>query len=77
MVASLLGSDLITSKMRAGSGNSGPAVHFALLISASRALIACSSRAATTPRNEPSRTTAITPGIAFTAASSTLSSFEP
>ena len=33
--------------------------------SAARALMACSSRSATTPRKLPSRTTATTPGIAF------------
>ena len=39
----------------------------------SRAHTACSSRSAITPRNEPSRTTATTPGNARSATSSTCS----
>ena len=51
--------------------NSGaPASHFADLASSLAAACACSSRRATTPRNEPSRTTSTTPGMALMAARS-------
>ena len=63
--------------MPASSGSGGPGVQVALFASATLALIACSSRSAMTPRKEPSRTTATTPGIAFTAASSIVLSLAP
>ena len=63
--------------MPASSGSGGPGVQCRALASATLALIACSSRSAMTPRKLPSRTTATTPGIAFTAASSMVSSLAP
>ena len=59
------------SKSRRRIGQRRPAFHWRSRRAPSRALIACSSRSAITPRNVPSRTTAITPGIALPCASST------
>jgi len=58
-------------------GSDSVSFHFADRFRARRALIACSSRRAATPRKLPSRTTAITPGMRFTAASSKDTSWAP
>jgi hypothetical protein len=55
---------------RDSSGSSDRVVQVAACCNAARAVNACSSRRATTPRNRPLRTTVTTPGMPFTAVSS-------
>src|SRR5262249_27066877 len=60
-----------------GGGSAAASFQRALWRRASRARMACSSRRAATARNRPSRTTATTPGMRRTFASSTETSSAP